>query len=609
MKRIGVFLVILISLVGTVVPDAVAQTVLSGHFVTIWPDAQGGEQPPLHYLITKDGKWIELEVGDEVKGLRSLDRKQVTVEGSYEEPLAATVDSSAPQARTAESKSKFRVRSILPDEKESFAPMATEMAAQAAISGSKPWATILCRFSDSTGTTPRERPWFDELMAGSGSPSMDHFWRENSYGQMDFGGSRVFGWYNLPHPKAHYVFDTNGDGVEDADLQRLAEDCAAVADAEVYFPQYAGIDFVFNQDVGCCAWGGGLWLTLDNPSGQGYGATWLPPWALSQTTVAHERGHGEFRLPHSSGPYNTAYDSRWDPMSGAFYNCGTTPYGCIAPHTIAHHKADLLGWIPLERQYIAAPGSSQTIEIERLAQPAGAGYLMAKILINGSATEFYTVETRQRVGYDSPLPGDVVLIHHVDTTRWDRLAQVVDPDGNGDPNDAAAMWTPGETFVGVGGISVSVVSATANGFLVTISNGGAPPPPPPVQFTLSAAKNGNGVVAAPGIDCGSDCSEQFQDGAAVMRIPMKVIIESGHGDHGAERSDAGVGIISLTDHFEQEATSFFAAIPPAVRVDGRCGPGDPGWHQRSWGRQYADANRRREAEPPPWWSCGRSDRQ
>lgn len=47
-----------------------------------------------------------------------------------------------------------------------------------------------------------------------------------------------------------------------------------------------------------------------------------------------------------------------------------------------------------------------------------------------------------------------------------------------------------------------------------------------------------------------------------VRIPMKVIIESDHGDHGAKRSDAGVGITSLSDHCEQEATSLFAAIPP-----------------------------------------------
>lgn len=40
-----------------------------------------------------------------------------------------------------------------------------------------------------------------------------------------------------------------------------------------------------------------------------------------------------------------------------------------------------------------------------------------------------------------------------------------------------------------------------------------------------------------------------------MRIPIKVIIESGYGDHGAERSNVGVGIISRPDHCAQEATA------------------------------------------------------
>lgn len=184
----------------------------------------------------------------------------------------------------------------------------------------------------------------------------------------------------------------------------------------------------------------------------------------------------------------------------------------------------MTGWIPDWRQYTASPGTSATVEIERLAQPAGTGYLMARIPINGSTTEFYTVEVRQPFGYDVPLPGNAVLIHHVDTAnRWDRQAQVVDVDHNGDPGDAAAMWVPGETFIGMNGISVSVVSATTSGFLVTITNGSAPPPPP-AQFTLVVSKSGNGIVTAPGIQCGGDCQESFTDGTAVA---LSVVSDEG----------------------------------------------------------------------------------
>jgi uncharacterized repeat protein (TIGR01451 family) len=104
--------------------------------------------------------------------------------------------------------------------------------------------------------------------------------------------------------------------------------------------------------------------------------------------------------------------------------------------------------------------------------PAGGDYLMAKIPIRGSATEFYTVEARRFLGYDAQVPGEAIVIHRVNTTLDDRLAQVVDPDGNGDPNDAGAMWRPGETFTdAANGITVAVLSSGPTGFEVSISTG------------------------------------------------------------------------------------------------------------------------------------------
>jgi Bacterial Ig-like domain len=100
---------------------------------------------------------------------------------------------------------------------------------------------------------------------------------------------------------------------------------------------------------------------------------------------------------------------------------------------------------------------------------------MAKIPIPGSTTRFYTVETRRFTGYDGQVPGEAVVIHKVDTTLSDRNARVVDPDGNGDPNDAGAMWLLGETFTDpANGIEVSVTRETESGYGVVInpSDGG-----------------------------------------------------------------------------------------------------------------------------------------
>src|SRR5262249_15584646 len=119
------------------------------------------------------------------------------------------------------------------------------------------------------------------------------------------------------------------------------------------------------------------------------------------------------------------------------------------------------------------PGSSQTIQLTRLAVPLSSDdYLMAQIFIGGWGSRFYTVELRQYAGYDSAggLPGEAVVIHKVDTTLSDRNAQVVDADGNGNPNDDGAMWTPGETFRdAANGVTIAINSFTPTGVSVTIS--------------------------------------------------------------------------------------------------------------------------------------------
>jgi hypothetical protein len=63
-----------------------------------------------------------------------------------------------------------------------------------------------------------------------------------------------------------------------------------------------------------------------------------------------------------------------------------------------------------------------------------------------------------------------VIIHDVDTTRWDRRAQVVDIDNNGNPNDAGAMWTVGESFMDVAnGVVIRVAAQTTDGFVLNIA--------------------------------------------------------------------------------------------------------------------------------------------
>jgi hypothetical protein len=342
--------------------------------------------------------------------------------------------------------------------------------------GPQKWVTILCRFGDATGVTPQPVTFFEDLM-----DFMDVYWRELSYDNINLSGSQVVGWFNLPQSRSAYLDDplTHFPG-HTLNFHKIAEDCTSAADPVVNFPDFDGINLLFNQDLDCCSWGGSDTLTRDGVS-KVYHMTWMATWGWgNQGVLGQEMGHG-FGLPHSSGPYTATYDSHWDVMSSAFGTCSMPDpeFGCVGVHTIGVYK-DALGWIADARRYVATTAPDQSIFIERLAQPGASGFLVAQIPIGGSTTNFYTVESRRFVGFDDQIPGEAIVIHMVDTTRGDRQAQVVDADGNGDPNDDGARWLPGELFADpVNNISVAVTEETDSGFRVVINPTPKDPNVPP----------------------------------------------------------------------------------------------------------------------------------
>ncbi len=439
----------------------------AGWLSVVWGDGEPGTgyTTQRYWLEVDAGQSVELRIDDKTLraagGALALNRQHVGVQGSPIASNAASFDAGRAPSALLQVES-LRLAQPGPD-----ASPAGIMAGEA-VTGTHRWISILCKFSDVV-TEPNPLSFFQGMYADT-YPGLGHYWREQSFNKINLLGSGAVGWFVLPKPRSFYIYDMNGDGSLDADLSRLADDCTGVADAAVHFPDYKGVNLMFNANLDCCAWGGGRYLNRDGQN-RYYSMTWEPPWGYANIGVmAHEMGHG-FGLPHSSGNYGEVYDNQWDVMSGATAGCNRpqgrdSVYGCLGQHTISHHK-NLLGWITPTLIYTVTPASRVTLTLENLATTTNSNYLMVK-LPQGSPTRFKTIEARKLTGYDSSLPGAAVIVHDVDTTRSEP-AHVVDIDSNGNTGDAGAMWTVGESFLDVMNQALITVSAqTANGFRLMI---------------------------------------------------------------------------------------------------------------------------------------------
>jgi hypothetical protein len=69
----------------------------------------------------------------------------------------------------------------------------------AAISGIKPLAVVLCKFTDQT-FEPRPASYYQDMFSetGAGKKGLFDFWRDVSYGNLDLTGTVAKGWYTVP---------------------------------------------------------------------------------------------------------------------------------------------------------------------------------------------------------------------------------------------------------------------------------------------------------------------------------------------------------------------------------------------------------------------------
>lgn len=430
----------------------VESTTLSGVLTVIWEDpmnpAAPGAAPIDHFVLTTDdGTDVELQIAATARTpdlYRLAGRRVVVTTGG----LADGNSTIAPILPVV----SIRAADPTP---------ASGAPNTAAVVGNNKWLTIACKFAD-VPEEPRNIGFFQEMYRNT-FPGLDHYWRTISYGNFNVTGSTAVGWYTLPQPKSAYI-----TGGQLTNRVALLNDCIALANPAVHFPDYAGINIAYNGSNVGASYGGTRPMTLDGVS-KTWAVTWLPLWCYgNMSCTVHEMGHG-FDLAHVPAGTNQ-YGNPWDVMSDTWSRCSADladpVYGCL-PQNLSAPYLDRLGWIPTDRK-LTIPLGTTTVRLERTIQPGPTGYLMAILPIGEATDHYYTLEARQMVSYDRRLPGNSIVIHEF-ASGYHELRDFYSDYSSNRPQK---LWRPGERWVAPeGGMIVHIDAATSTGFVVTVTGG------------------------------------------------------------------------------------------------------------------------------------------
>ena len=237
MKLKNIFVRFLVVLLAALLAFSGSQTVLAqsggsqsltGWFGVVWGDGRAGEQATVFTLTDDSGKTTTPLLDDSLAaaagGILALNRQRVTIH---------SVQRSSP---TLNAVSALQVDSIALEKPQ------TNMGIRAVpslVSGSQPFVSIMCQFSD-IASAPKDLAYFTG-MYGSSYPGLDDYWRQASYNTVNIVGSGAAGWFTLPYPRSHYIVGGA------ADLRSLAADCTAAADPTVDFSPFLGVNMMFNS--------------------------------------------------------------------------------------------------------------------------------------------------------------------------------------------------------------------------------------------------------------------------------------------------------------------------------------------------------------------------
>ncbi len=299
---------------------------------------------------------------------------------------------------------------------------------RAPVTGTRKAIVLLVDFSDKAAAETQAH--FQDMLFSIGTfatGSMRDFYKEASYNQLDVTGSiagqggPTSGWFRAPQPKSFYTDGNYGFNAYPKNAQKLVEDVIDLASPFVNFAEYDndGDGFVEALVIICAGIGG-------EESGN-VNDIWSHKWNIAPKTVngvkidryfmapengrvgvmAHELGHLLLGWPDL---YDTDYSSRgtgrWDLMAGGSWNnSGITP---AHPTAWCKYKA---GWI----NPTVILNEEKNITLNSYRTDPSSVY---KIPIGDvNSQEYFLLSNRQQEGFDAHLPGEGLIIEHIDETK------------------------------------------------------------------------------------------------------------------------------------------------------------------------------------------------